>query len=362
MLKDRPMPASLEKMALTLQFIQKDNSTAFCRKVRRLHEHTQFNGGPHIVCGVVALVNVREPLLKGQRLIGWNIGPGTPLDVVWATSACAAQEDGAIGRSKEQATCGTVGLDGKGREGIDEAGFNDAKFAVRVAQRDRRIVLHRAPRDVAVAGADAFGQAQKEVCEVQRMRAEVNERSTCRLLRIEERGRQPTIRISTGPERAIVRQTRPYLRQLTEQLAVEDAFDRQCRAAIEPGQRNHQPDARLLDGGNNFVRLMQCWGKSLFGKDMLAGLRSSDHHSTMHRRWCIDDDRMNIGSRQQIAQLIIEGHPQSRRLSATASLILVPDRNDLRGGIVERLVLIIMGMDMPEAEHSDSERAWLAAR
>src|SRR5690242_20024784 len=95
-------------------------------KVCRLHEHAQVDGGLDVLGGGSAMLNVRDPLLEGEWLIGLHIFPDAPLAVGGASHPRTANVERTLRRAVEETALGAVSLDGERGEGIDESGFDDA--------------------------------------------------------------------------------------------------------------------------------------------------------------------------------------------------------------------------------------------
>src|SRR5581483_11889597 len=174
-----------------------------------------------------------NPLLERCRLIGRNRRPDAPYTSRLADMR-AADLYLVIGRSIEQTPLSTMCFNGKWSQRVDKACFDDPHRALWVAQHGNGIILNGPPGHISIGGADALRQAQQDPSQVHGVSAQIDHCSSRRLLRIEKGRRQPSLRVKQRPERTIVKETRPDLRNFPEKLLLQNLLDSQRRSCIKP--------------------------------------------------------------------------------------------------------------------------------
>jgi len=84
---------------------------------------------------------------------------------------------------------------------------------------------------------------------------------------------------------------------------------------------------------------------------MLTGLRGGDHHIAVLIRRRYHNHRVDVIARQQGRQAFLEcAAPALRRRTPTLGLV-IPDGDNLGIGVLDGLLGIIVGVNMPVAQH-----------
>src|SRR5438270_7207026 len=78
-----------------------------------------------------------------------------------------------------------------------------------------------------------------------------------------------------------------------------------CTAVVEPWQGNHELYSSLRNSSQYLVDLSQSGSNHFLSKDMFACQSRGDHHIMMKVCRRIDDDTINISSRQNIIELLV---------------------------------------------------------
>src|SRR6266567_4008519 len=125
-------------------------------------------------------------------------------------------------------------------------------------------------------------------------------------------------------------------------------------AVVEPRQGNHECYSSMLNSSQYLVDLSQSGSNHFLREDMFACLSSGDHHLMMKVCRRIDDDTINIRLRQNIIAFLVKWNVQSPGFCAATFRRFIPYGNNFCRGICLCLFDIVLGMNMPEAQHCNT--------
>src|SRR2546421_2798797 len=97
-----------------------------------------------------------------------------------------------------------------------------------------------------------------------------------------------------------------------------------CTTVVEPWQGNHEFYPSTLNSSQYLVDLSQSGSNHFLREDMFACLSRSDHHIMMKVCRCIDDDTINIRSRQNILEFLVKWNVQSLSFCAATFRRFIP--------------------------------------
>src|SRR5712691_2999083 len=125
-------------------------------------------------------------------------------------------------------------------------------------------------------------------------------------------------------------------------------------AMVEPWQGNHEFYSSMLNSSQYLIDLSQSGSNHFLSEDMFACLSSGDHHIMMKVCRRIDDDTINISSRQNIIEFLVKWNVQSFGFCAATFRRFIPYGHNFCSRICLRLFDIVLGMNMPETQHCNT--------
>src|SRR5437667_7202324 len=127
-----------------------------------------------------------------------------------------------------------------------------------------------------------------------------------------------------------------------------------CTAVVESWQGNDEFYSSMLNRSQYLVDLSQSGSNHFLREDMFACLSSGDHHIMMKVCRRIDDNTINIRSRQNFIEFLVKWNVQSFGFCAATFRRFIPCRYNFCRRICLYLFDIVLCMDMPKTQHCNT--------